>query len=75
MIRNFKELRDYAKTSSGFTIAVPAAVDEGSLKTVVAARREGLAEAVLLGDEKRICEGLERVGGDVKEFRVVNGCS
>ena len=72
MIGNFAELRDEARKRSGFTVAVPGAVDLESLKTVVEARREGLADAVLVGEKKKVRLGLERVGGDPSDFQFID---
>ncbi len=70
MLKNFLQVRKAAKEHAGFRMAVVAAEDEASLRAAVAARREDLAESVLLGDQIAVREGLERIGADPGQFEI-----
>ncbi len=70
MLRSFREVRAAAKSHAGFRMAVVASEDEASLRAAAAARREGLAESVLLGRRGPILEGLERIGADPRDFQI-----
>ena len=66
MIKNFQELLSYAGTLRAKRVAVIFPANEGTFLAVKQAREAGLASFLLVGDERRISEGLKKVeaGGD-----------
>ena len=54
------------------TVAVAAAEDAVVLKTLVNAYREGIADAILCGDERRIKETAQIAGLDISAFTIIN---
>ncbi len=72
MIQNFAALRKAAIAAGGLTIAVAAAEDEAVIEAVIQAQEQGLAEAILVGDEKKIYSLLEQAGGCPQDFRILD---
>ncbi|MCX7944241.1 MAG: phosphate acyltransferase [Deltaproteobacteria bacterium] len=73
MIRTFKEIRDKVKSyGKKFFIVIPAADDEISIETALDAKRNNLAESVLIGDKVRIIEILREQGGTESDFEIIN---
>lgn len=71
MITDFASLRAAARSCPGtLTLVVVLATDGASVRAAVAAREQGLAESVLLGDEPVIRGRLEALGADPADFRV-----
>ena len=67
--RNFDELvRAVKSQSERKKIAVVAAQDKHALESVLQARRDGLAEPVLIGDSQMIEEILKELGESVDEI-------
>ena len=71
MISNFRELVDQAKKRKGKIVGVPAAEDPNSIRTVIHARREDLAEFILCGNRGKIVRAIEENGGDPGDFEIV----
>jgi phosphate butyryltransferase len=61
MIKNFQELLSHAKTLSAKRVAVIFPANEDTFLAVKQARDAGIASFLLVGDERRISEGLEKV--------------
>jgi phosphate butyryltransferase len=74
-IGSFDEMRRVASERDDFVVALPAANDPVSVETAVRARREGLADFILLGDEREIRARLDEAGGDERDFLIMNGCN
>lgn len=75
-VSRLSDLAEMAKRKKKKKIAVAAAHDEDVLRAVTGACRQGIADAVLVGDEKKIVEILERQSGKVAEgFTVIHAGS
>lgn len=72
MIRNFSTLLETAKNQKTMKLIVAAAQDEDVLIAVSKAKEMGLVEPVLVGDENKIIEIMEKIQADPKEYRIVN---
>ena len=70
MITNFDELRDAVDTPSEQVLAVAAATDPATLSAVCRARDEGIAEAMLFGDEEKMKSNAEEAGLDLDGFEI-----
>jgi phosphate butyryltransferase len=62
MIKNFQELLSHAKTLPTKQVAVIFPANEDTFLAVKQARDEGIASFLLVGDERRISEGVRKVG-------------
>ncbi len=72
MIKNFSMLLEAAKNQKTMKLVVAAAQDEDVLVAVSKAKEMGLVEPVLVGDEAKIAEILEKMRVEPKTFRIVN---
>ncbi len=72
MIRNFNELIKKVQTMKPKTIAVAAAQDKDVLLSVENARKYAIANAVLVGDQKKIEKIAAENGIDVNHFTIIN---
>ncbi len=70
MIRNFQQLRLAARNRKGVTAGVPCPEDDSTILSVIAAKREGLADFILCGDRAGIGEMLRRHGGAESDFDI-----
>lgn len=75
MLTSFSKVLDKAKEAKKVTIAVAGAQDTHVLEAVNAACRQGIAEAILVGDETQILVSLKQcnISRDVFEIMHVNG--
>jgi phosphate butyryltransferase len=71
-IRTLGELVERARAGGPVRLAVPAAESETALAAAVQAERSGLAEPVLLGDERGITFALLDMGAEPQRFRIVH---
>jgi len=71
-IRTLGELVERARAGGPVRLVVPAAESETALAAAVLADRNGLAEPVLLGDERGITFALVDIGADPQRFRIVH---
>lgn len=72
MIKNLKELAEAAKAMAKKTvIAVVEAHDAHTLEAVVTAKKDGIIEAMLIGNEEKIREILTTEGADPADFTIV----
>lgn len=72
MISNFKELLEAAKSQKKMRIVVAAAQDEDVITAVSQAKEMGLAEPVLVGDEVKIKEIMDKLKISSSEYEIVN---
>lgn len=72
MIRNFSQLLEAAKGRKGVTAGVPCPEDDSTVLSVVAARRQGLADFILCGDKARTAELIRSHGGDAGDFEILD---
>ncbi|MDZ7346789.1 MAG: phosphate acyltransferase, partial [candidate division KSB1 bacterium] len=72
MITTFAELIENVKSKPKKTIAVAMAESEEVLKAVSHAYKEGIAEAVLVGNKRKIVEIAQEFEIDISHFDIVN---
>ncbi len=72
MITSFQELVESVKGRPKKTIAVAMAESEDVLKGISEAHEEGLADAVLVGNKKKIIEIAEKENIDLSYFDIIN---
>ena len=72
MISSFQDMVDSVKGRPKKTIAVAMAEGEDVLKAISDAHDEGLADAVLVGDQKKIIEIAEQSNIDLSHYDIVN---
>ncbi|MEN3038503.1 MAG: bifunctional enoyl-CoA hydratase/phosphate acetyltransferase [Candidatus Kryptonium sp.] len=70
MIRNFQELIEKVKGTSK-TIAVISAHQETALSAAIEARKQKIANSILIGDSQKISEMLKELGEDPKNFEII----
>ncbi len=70
MIRNMEQLRQAARNRKGVTAGVPCPEDDSTILSVIAARREELADFILCGEKTKIVERLARHGGTASDFDI-----
>ncbi|HLP58241.1 MAG TPA: phosphate acyltransferase, partial [Candidatus Deferrimicrobium sp.] len=72
MICNFKQLLAEAKKREGIIVGVPSPEDESSIKTVINAREENLANFILTGNREKISDLLEKYGGRRADYEIIS---
>ncbi|MBE6013351.1 MAG: bifunctional enoyl-CoA hydratase/phosphate acetyltransferase [Lachnospiraceae bacterium] len=72
MVNNFEEMCALALQYSNNTIAVAAAEDIEVLSAVENARKRGLSEAILVGDEEKIREIALKNNIEIHNFKIIN---
>lgn len=70
MIRNFEQLLQEAKKKKGAVVGVPSPEDLTSIKTVINARKEQIANFILTGNKEKIIDILNENGGNPKDFEI-----
>ncbi len=70
MIRSLAQLLEAAKGRKGVTAGIPCPEDDSTILSLVAARRENLADFILCGDKARIAALLARHGGAAGDFEI-----
>lgn len=72
MITNFDELISKVKECSKKTLAVAVAQDDAVLEAVQAAKEQGIADAILVGDEAKIREIAAALNMDLSDYQIIN---
>jgi phosphate butyryltransferase len=72
MITNFEQVINQVKLNGIKTVAVAVAQDEPVLEAIRDAKKNGIANAILVGDRAKIEEAAKLVGLDINEFEVIN---
>lgn len=72
MITNFDELISKVKECSKKTLAVAVAQDDAVLEAVQAAKEQGIADAILVGDEAKIREIAASLNMDLSDYQIIN---
>jgi len=72
MIKTFKEIIETAKSKGPKTIAVAVAQDPEVLSAVNAAKKLGIAEAILIGDREEIIKASEECGIDIGTYEIID---
>ena len=72
VFKDFTELEKSFHAASKKTVVVSAAQDKSALTAVNQCRKEGLIDAILVGDEKLIREEIKAFGGEMDDVKIVN---
>lgn len=73
MFTDFQSMLNYLKNNNiKKKTAVAAAHDADALSSVIAARREGILEAILIGDKEKIASLLAAQGEDTASWDIIN---
>ena len=72
MIKNFSELLEAAKSQKKMRIVVAAAQDEDVILAVSQAKEMGLVEPVLVGDENKIKEIMDKLKIQSSEYEIID---
>lgn len=72
MIKNFDEVLKKVKSLETKTVAVAVAQDEPVLQAIMEAKKQGIANAILVGDEEKIKEVAASINMDVSQFEIVH---
>ncbi|MGE5340457.1 MAG: phosphate acyltransferase [Candidatus Omnitrophota bacterium] len=72
MILNFKALVQEARKKQGIVVGVPSPEDTTSIKTVLNARNEGIADFILAGNKSKTIELIQANGGQVSDFEIIH---
>lgn len=72
MIKNFKELLEAAKKQGVMRLAVAAAQDADVLKAVAEAKEMGLVEPILVGDQEKIIEIMQKLNITSELFEIIH---
>jgi len=73
MIKNFDELMQKVKLAPRGTAVIAAAQTESALDAAILAKREGVAESLLVGDKSGILQLLEKMAPDmIKSFEIID---
>lgn len=72
MSKNFSDLLSRVSACKKKTLSVAVAQDKAVLEAVKAAKERGIADAILVGDEAKICEIAAELGMDMNEYTVIN---
>ncbi len=73
MIKNFDELMQKVKLAPRGTAVIAAAQTESALDAAILAKREGVAESLLVGDKSGILQLLEKMAPEmIKSFEIID---
>ncbi|MCM1989708.1 phosphate butyryltransferase [Oceanirhabdus seepicola] len=72
MVNSFESVLRKAKEIERKTVSVAVAQDEHVLEAVKAANEQGIANAILVGDEKEIREIANRIDMDLSNVEIIN---
>lgn len=72
MITNFDGLISKVKECSKKKVAVAVAQDDAVLEAVQAAKEQGIADAILVGDEEKIKEIAASLNIDLSDYEIIN---
>lgn len=72
MIKNFQEVMEIARKRGPKIISVACAQDPEVLLAVNAARKEGIADAILVGDQEKIVKIGTELNIDVNQFEIID---
>jgi phosphate butyryltransferase len=72
MLHSIEAILGAAKTGKAAKVSVAAAHDAEILRAVIAARKDGIANSLLVGDEKRIHELLHELNEDASLYEIVH---
>lgn len=72
MIKSFEEIINLVKSKSEKKICVTCAHDEDVLKSVIEAKKMGLAKSILVGKKEEMLKIFNELGEDASEFEIVD---
>ena len=72
MSMGFDEIISKVKECGKKTVAVSVAQDEAVLEAVREAKKQGIADAILVGDEAKIREIAAKIGMDLEGFEIID---
>lgn len=72
MIKTFDKVLNTAKSQGMKIVAVAVAQDEPVLEAVRAAKKNGIANAILVGDKEKIISIASSIGMDAEEFEIID---
>ncbi len=72
MIRNFDELMEIAKKRGPKKVALACAEDVDALKAINEAKKAGIVEAILVGDEAKIKANAEKENIDITQYEILH---
>ncbi len=75
VFKDFDELEKSFHAATKKTVVVSAAQDKSALTAVNACRREGLIDAVLVGDESLIREEIKAFGGEMDDCPIIHAAT
>ncbi|GCD11295.1 phosphate butyryltransferase [Clostridium tagluense] len=72
MIKTFNEVLNTAKTQGMKTVAVAVAQDAPVLEAICDAKKNGIANAILIGDSEKIISIASKIGMNIEEFEIID---
>lgn len=75
VFKDFEELEKSFHAAEKKTVVVAAAQDKSALTAVNECRKEGLIDAILVGDEALIKEEIKAFGGDMDDVKIVHAAT
>lgn len=72
MIRTFDEVISKVKSQSMKKVAVAVAQDEPVLEAIRDAKKNGIADAILVGDKEEIIKIAEKIGMDINKYEIID---
>lgn len=72
MIKTFNEVLNTAKAQGMKTVAVAVAHDEPVLEAIQDAKKNGIANAILVGDKEKIISIASKIGMNIEEFEIID---
>lgn len=72
MSKNFDDLLSRVKECKRKKVSVAVAQDEPVLEAIKAAKEQGVADAILVGDKNKIKEIADSIGMDITQFEVIH---
>ena len=72
MNKNFDDLLSRVKECKRKKVSVAVAQDEPVLEAIKAAKEQGIADAILVGDKNKIKEIADSIGMDITQFEVIH---
>lgn len=72
MSKNFDDLLSKLKVAEKKKLAVAVAQDEPVLEAVKSAKEQGIADAILVGDETKIQEVADNIGLDLSDYEIIH---
>ncbi len=72
MIKTFDEVISKVKSQSMKKVAVAVAQDEPVLEAIRDAKKNGIADAILVGDKEEIIKIAEKIGMNIDEYEIID---